>query len=424
MSYDMMYNKLSETDDGIAIRERVRLAISTIVSGRKSWGMDLPDTRIHSNWATYHAHLWLANLAIEGDGDDPTIASEFPRVITAFVRNMIYPEGGTLEDGYTLGIALREGSTGLIAAARRGMNHLDTPKFRKFIEFSAAMFEPWACGEIIGGSSGGGQQYPAFAGLFRYVYPDGKLTKMLWRQRMGDNFKGDGKCRAEYYQVNAQLFMFGSSHSNDAANEPSSILPLSHYDPNRGLVIARSSADPNPSLYTHFDARGDAFMLGHDNADRGTFTLSAFGKTLIPELPWARWKLSEHHSLLHIDGAAQVLKAPGANMTSVIDENDVLIATADLTKSYSTQWYPTWPNPGYDWWYERQGWVKETGSPADYGWKSSDWDAEIGLPSTLYGHSTYGFHGMNVFRKSHISVSHVTRSTGLFRFCPCRHFFT
>lgn len=212
--------------------------------------------------ATYHGNLWLTNLAIEGEGDDPVIATEFPALIGEYMKRAVYPDGSALEDGYVANLALREGSNALVAAEKRGYGHLTSQKFRNLVYHTALMYEPWACGDYVGGSSGGGNLFPAFHALVRSTYPDGPLPRMLWRQRMGDDFKGDGKCRAVYTQTNAQLFHLGLSHEADTPDSPGSLLPPHHYAPIRGMVIGRSDPSSN-GLYTHFDARGDCFLLGH-----------------------------------------------------------------------------------------------------------------------------------------------------------------
>lgn len=387
MSYDLMYNRLGATAEGTAIRSRVAGAISRITAGRYSWGMGIPRRRAWSNWVTYWGNLYLSNLAIEGEGSDAFIAQDYPPLVAAYMQHAIYPDGGSLEDSYIMDIAFREGANVLLALARRGENHLSTPRFRNFITHTAVMYEPWACGGYIGHSSGGAQEsYPASIGLFRWVYPNGALPAMLWKLRMGNDYRGDGICRAEFQQTITQLMLFGGTHDAGTPSEPSAVVPRNHYDPIRGIVVTRSSSTPNPSLYTHFDARGDAFMLGHDNADRGGFTLSSFGKTLVPDFPWREWPRAEHHSLLHIDGKAQLLKAPSVRMMSVVESDEMVIATADLTTAYETQWHPAWVNPeNIGAAYENLGWVEDNATPADYGWHSSEYDSEIGLPADLFG---------------------------------------
>lgn len=160
-------------------RRFVNSAIGLLVKGRTHWGIsDTSDRyspnvmqhphRIFSNWAIYHANLYLANLVIEGETDFDTMASAFgagfntnvnekvPALYTAYMQHAIYPDGSSFEDGYTFDLAFREGSLGFLALARRGENHLDTPRGRNMIHYAAQSYEPYRCGNFVGHSSGGG----------------------------------------------------------------------------------------------------------------------------------------------------------------------------------------------------------------------------------------------------------------------------
>jgi hypothetical protein len=126
--------------------------------------------------------------------------------------------------------------------------------------------------------------------------------------------------------------------------------------------------------------------------------LSAFGRKLVPELEnWSDWSRSEHHSLLHIDGSAQALKAACPTMRGSVDSGDMVISSADLTKSYSVQWIPAWTNPDIainnPQYYENEprNWVPDNARPSDYGWFSSEHDDVIGLPADLFGDADFGF---------------------------------
>jgi hypothetical protein len=231
---------------------------------------------------------------------------------------------------------------------------------------------------------------------------------------MGRDFMGDGVCRALYQQVITQTYLFGSNHDTGVAkdsNEVGTSLALHYYSKVRGIVISKSSRTAN-ALYTRFDARGDCFGLGHDNADRGTFTLSSLGKTWIPELPWNTYPKSVHHSILHIDGFAQTLKAPCVKMLMTpTDDGVASVSAADLTAAYANQWFPAYPNPYSLKRYIDAGWAPVTQPPAAFGWESSDYDTEIGLPTTLYGERDWGFIGLYTLKKQYRPVSRVVRST-------------
>jgi hypothetical protein len=264
-------------------------------------------------------------------------------------------------------------------------------------------------------------------GLIRYAFPNGSLPAMIWRQRMGANMKGDGKCRAVYLQIYMQLFLTGGNHASGAALDQSSIgtkYPLFSYCPRRGIVIARSDAS-SQALYTHFDARPDAFLLGHDNADRGIFVISALGKTWVQELSsWRQYPRSEHHSLLHMDELAQSVKSPSVRMLKAEKSSSLLfMAAADLSTAYNYQWHPAWPNSNAS---KISGWSIESRGPTDFGWPvKPDGKAllldgrSIEVPSNLRGDSSFGFDGMFTYVKTmQVNPIKYVRSTVLHRGDP------
>lgn len=50
LAYDMIYNEMALSPGGTEARDLIRKAISRTLKGRTSWGMDLSDRRINSNW--------------------------------------------------------------------------------------------------------------------------------------------------------------------------------------------------------------------------------------------------------------------------------------------------------------------------------------------------------------------------------------
>lgn len=53
IAYDMIYDNMAAVPGGIEARSVTKKAISRILKGRVSWGMDLDDRRIVSNWGMY-----------------------------------------------------------------------------------------------------------------------------------------------------------------------------------------------------------------------------------------------------------------------------------------------------------------------------------------------------------------------------------
>ena len=453
LSYDVLYRKMNDTQ-----RRFVRSAIGLMVMSRQHWGITdfsnkyspnamIHPNRIFSNWATYHANLFLTNLAIEGETDfdnmttslgvgfNHDIHNKSIALYAAFMKHSIYPEGSSFEDGYMYSLAFREGSLAFIALAKRGHNHIDTPRFRNFIYNGAQMHEPFRCGQFIGHSSGGGSLYPANYGLFLYAYPNSELTKMMWAQRMGMMFNSQ-KCRIWWHQTMMQLAILGGEHSinyESPSGLPANLrehFALSIFHPRRGIVVARSDLSTD-ALYFHFDARPDTIFLGHDNADRGVISMTALGRTWLDELPWRQFATSQVHSLMHIDGQAQALKAPSVRMLKVIDDGSTVLSAADLTYAYNVQWARAWSAEWqpFHWEYDFVNGSKvltqivytekETGNPKDFGWVDGDNTDDLGINSTtkIWGEPNLGFCGTYIWKRAYrqVNVAHAVRSTAVVR---------
>lgn len=436
--YDFMYAKMTESQ-----RTTIRSAIALSVMNRFSWGT-AKETSIHnpnvltdphrifSNWAAYNGHLYVINLAIEGEnkfddyvtsilrlekktsGFNKELDVRYAELLKKFMDNSFYPDGATFEDAYSYNNAMREGSIALLASERRGSKVLSRARFRNAIHNLAQMTEPWHCGNFIGHSSGGGSVYNAHITLFRYVYPHGELPGMLLRQRFGDHFVTNNPCRTTWYQSAMQQALLGGEHSS-SANAPQDIrgdlkkyFPLSVYSPRRGLLIARSTLSEN-ATYIHFDCRPDAFLVGHDNADRGVYTFTTQRQTWVDDLQW-NWNVdSNRHSLMHIDNIGEGLKAPSCNVTDISDEGGIVLGTADITYAYNTQWSPDRSGKPF---YRRYvtkdpttGAYKieilhfdepENNSPWDLGWPADDRAADLGFHDGmgLSNVSDIGFGGL------------------------------
>lgn len=462
--YDVAYDDLTTIQ-----RRRIRSALALLVFRKESWGTTLTSTvgspncalhphRCYSNWATYHSNLYLTNLAIEGESDfdpyatnvlneakslgfDAALDYRFFRTFEAYMNHSVYPDGATFEDGYTYFIAMREGSLGLVAAARRGANVIDTPRFRNFIHIASQMTEPWPCGHLIGHASGGGLGYPTYAAFFRYAYPKGVLPTMIFRQRFG-SISSTGTCRILWHQHLMQVSILARDLDPSvlSADSFSSLpfyirkkLPLSLHTSRRGLIILRNSWN-EWSTYVHFDARPDAFFPGHDNADRGVFTFSSLGQTWLTDLPeWRYNKDSRKHNLMHVDGLAQGEKVPGVTIIKTEDNENVAIAAADLTYAYNVQWAPghnqgskpyristSYTSNGQERKFPVLFKTPEQGSPRDFGWPDNDDGEDIGMTRkecSIHGDSDMGFSGLWIWKRNYrkTDLKYAVRSVALIR---------
>lgn len=463
LSYDVLF-------DGFTLSERVtiRSAIALLVTNRQSWGntiisdglspnAEMEPHRIFSNWAMYSSNLYLTNLAIEheegflpyakevmqgysSNGFDPGLNDRFEAMINAFFRHSLYPDGSSFEDGYTFHTAIREGALAFIAYDRRVGKLLDTPRMRNAVHSVAQMMEPWKCAPLVGHASGGGFSYPVAFALFRYSYPNGTLPNMLWAQRAGSGFDNN-VCRIMYTQTMLQMSFLGGEHlnvSNSIPEAPEHLsealkaeFPLSYVMTRRGLIVMRGS-HAERAAYMHFDARPDSFFVGHDNADRGVITFSALGRRWLDDLDWRENVDSRKHSVLHINGLSQAVKAPSATILSVKETGDSCIAAADLSYSYNVQWAQAWqgPNSGNGQVIEylpngRSHVVTyeflddEPHTPWELGWPFEDDAKDLGFnrSMSLTRVPNIGFRGINEWRRPYRSspLLHYVRSTVMLR---------
>jgi hypothetical protein len=417
LAYDVLYNEFTVQE-----RALVASALALIVKSVKPWGWGKPSTNIWSNWAMYNSNIYLFNCVLEGTpGYNEQLNREYVKILRAGAENSIYESGFTFEDGYTTATALREGSLGLVALARRDYNAIDTPRFRNLLSYAAQSYEPWECSNFIGHSSGdgGGKQYQSFIALARYAFPNGPLAKMLWKGNWGSTHSCSWRM-----QTALDVSIFGGDHAPDAASSPQALrgaggstLALSAYGRERGLLIARSSIKET-ALFIHLNGRHDAWFPGHDNSDRGTFVLGANRRTWVPDLPWRAFSEADKHSLLFIDGRAQDdSKAPGAAMLHApVDDGRTVISTLDLTYAYSYRWNAPWATAtdNFAAKYPGEGWERETTDPRKFGFPADVAD-RMGLPTSLYGHADWGFLGLWQWRAPFNPVKYVYRSTALVR---------
>lgn len=467
LSYDVLYHRFTKGQQRL-----IRSAIALLVMNRWTWGTanvsstrnpnaETDPHRIISNWGMYHSNLYLTNLAIEGESGFIPYASEilrqnnatgfnqhmdtkFDALIKAYMTHSMYPDGSTFEDGYTYHVALREGSLALVAAQRRGANVLTTPTFRNIVHNFAQQSEPWRCGPLVGHASGGSLGIPVINALFRYMYPEGPLSNMVWAQRMGRNFSSDGSCRVMWVQTMMQMVFLGDEHNDEAKQNKfadsfeslpeqfRSAISMGYVATRRGLIISRASFSQNAS-YMHFDARPDSYFLGHDNADRGTITFSALKRRWLDDLFWIEHLGSREHSLMHVDGLSQEKKAASVTILKVVNTDSSCIASADLTYTTNIQWAPAWQGPsvgtGTVKEYAQDGksfklneykfYDPEINSPWNLGWPMEDDSKEIGFnrSMTLNGISTLALSGINQWRRYYRKqlLRHLVRSTIIVR---------
>lgn len=424
LAYDFLHNWMTP-DDRAVCREALSAATKDLVS----WGMGFPKGRAISNWYGYHGSLGPMILAIEGEpGYRPDQWNRFRTMMRNFFEVHFYETGGSVEDGYSVNTALREGQFSLIAMARRGENLYDTPRFRNLWKWAVLSLVPGEpTGDTVSYSSARVAPYESAPVLARWAAPgDPRINYYLWR------YKGDDYSRQNRWQYAPMSTLFCMNW------ESSESLPLKLGQLNlpqttlfgpQGLFITRSDWSDN-AAYLNVLARQDAWYDRHENVDRGRFVFASHGRQWIIDRPWAEAPNAGDHSLVHIDGKSQAEasvgrgKAPSGrvvaygdvfNETSEIEKSKsnseplASFAVLDLKNAYDWLWSHSWTRPG-------EQWQPETRSFAELGWV---WDRP-GQPAALHGSDDresprYNFQGCNIWRAPYNPVDFAWRTTVLVR---------
>jgi hypothetical protein len=203
---------------------------------------------------------------------------------------------------------------------------------------------------------------------------------------------------------------FCSDYRSDPSAPPTlqhAGLELTKFHPRRGKLITRSDWSPE-AAYLIFDARPDAFLIGHDKADRGNFIFSALGRSFVTHGSFRQFVQSKDHSLVHIDGMGQAYKAPSVKFLSWSDDGTRVTGRADLKYAYDWQWTPPWPKQGQPF---PAPWEPETHDPRELGWPDDpEW-----LPHTLHNTPDIGYQGSWMWRRPHQPVERAFRTATLVR---------
>lgn len=402
VAYDLLHGDMTPEQ-----REVVRKALVTATTGRKPHGAGEPRGRAISNHYGYHGELAVMLAAIEGtEGFDAQAWADIRQILLDYWDVGFTPEGACHEDSYGPNLGLRAGALGLVALARRGDDVFATPKFAEFLKWNVHEIEPFAGGTLIGGASGIGLDYNTSLIVGRFVRPDEPAAHYLYTHDLGADLKNvAGQCALHFA-------LFGSEPKATTAADVK--LPLTVFAPRRGKLITRSDWSPEATVL-HFDARPDAFTIGHDAADRGNFSLITLGRT------WTRvpsfrqtTESKDFASLPRVDGEGQAYKAPSVKWLARADGALATLGAADLKYAYDWQWSPPSPWPTKETKFPAP-WEPERSDPRALGWPTEPGQDADWMPKSLYGEPGIGYQGSWLWRRPHNVVERAFRTAGLVR---------
>jgi len=416
-----LYNDMTTAEQD---QSRLGLALST--SGWNMHGGDDNsvigmDGNAVSNHYGYQGDEMVMLAAIYGEtGFSQANWDQGVQVMLNYLRVGFNESGYAMEDSYGPDLGLREGSRGLIAMARQGVNEFATrPSAMYNIGVAIAHdIEAVPNGSLIGGESGGnyafspsstsgenaGAMYPTSALIWKHVYPNDPTIDHWYHWRVGDTYN-----RRIRWQSMVDYAFFGQDYL--PTHNPA--IDLTAFYPQRGKLIARNDLTENAVQFA-FDARPDAHNIGHDKSGRGHFSLNGLGRRWVSHLNFRYVRYSTESSTMHIDGIGQAYKAPSVKIASApIDDGLVVSMAADLKYAYDWQWSEPWtwsatdnPKP------TAADWEHETIDPRTFytAAPAPNW-----VGTTLWDDPNAGYRGMWTWRRPNIPVEKAFRSIAYVR---------
>ena len=351
LAFDLDYDYMSD-----AQRRIVRQAIALSTTGKKVFGADMPADWRMSNWITAQMALVVSALAIEGEqGYDAAIYPSCREAMKDYLHYGITQTGSGVEEMHYFHYGMSMGALALVAFARHGDNLFSEPHYRALPNWLVAAIEPY------GDAFAMHQDSPNDQGgvianylILKWVWPKDPVVDMVWRNRVEIDGSGLGNYGEWFSEV---LFpsdpvgwkpykgpnprtKWGLNETALPTNYPDAVsgiealkLPLSYWDPERGLLITRNKWGRD-GMVLHLDMNTQAnYASSHAHSNSGEFTLSALGR---------KWAIdrgfhvadTKDNSCILIDGRGQgFLPIGGATVERREDPNLTLIA-GDASEPY------------------------------------------------------------------------------------------
>ncbi len=296
--YDLLYDSMSESQRAV-----VRQAIARMIAGRTVYGATEPDYAFSTNWRTYHQHLILGALAIEGEpGFDAALLDTNRRAARRFLTKWgVTADGFNREGPGYFGFGMHIASLTTWALSRRGENFFATTRFYQSVQEFFSQMAPDDSGFMYGANDGpgwgNGPGTSSYYAILKAAYPDDPVIDHVTRQGIS-RLAGNQPLLTAIW---ARAPMAGMT--TFAAVNAAKPMPLHVFSPQRGFGVARSTWDSD-ALQVDFENRFDSFALGHSHAVRNHFTLFALGREWIGGHGY-HYTANDLKSTVLIDGIGQ-----------------------------------------------------------------------------------------------------------------------
>ena len=316
--------------------EEMQEILKLCMEGRYGHGSDLPPPWRNWNHIGMALYFPFYELVLEGEKKpDSRVVARMREVARDYIHYGITALGSGKEGmGYqTLGMSHL--SVLGLALANRGDNLFTMARFRRmFDRWMVYAMQPYGREWTTSGDLGTFPPVAPLLQLAKFFYPQDPRVALVAGQspeviRLDNMVPELGLLQL---LVPAEL---GADAKAGRRPEFPDRLPLSQYDPDRGVLYARSDRTPD-ALSLQFQARNDTTYPSHDHADRGAFTLSALGRSW--SVPSLRETSSQYNSVITVDGVGQGYFATPARWIDVKESPDGVTATVDTKYCYDWRW--------------------------------------------------------------------------------------
>jgi|GEM_PF-1593672 len=277
--YDLLYDWMTEDQ-----RYAIRSLLAAQTSGRLTLGATEPDYSLSTNWRTFHDHIILASLAIEGETghDASALATNRQALKTFFTKWGVGPEGFNREGPGYFGFGTHSAALALYALSRRDEDLLATTRFAQSAQEMFYQMAPDGSGRMYGANDGAGwgngngntSLYP----ILKAAYPEDPFIDWVTRNALAPANSVIAASQPLIMAIWGRAPLAGNT--SFAAAVAASPRPLHLFSAQRGFGVARSDWSDS-ALQVDFENRFDAFALGHNHAVRNHFTLFALGREWI-----------------------------------------------------------------------------------------------------------------------------------------------
>lgn len=314
----------------------VRGVLELCLKDRYTLGMDLPS--FWRNWNHIGEALYfpLLELVLEGETKpDPRLMAKARELARDYLHYGITPLGSGKESmGYHTG-GMAHWSVFALALANRGDNLFTTVRFRRMLDrWVVLSMQPYGREWATDGDLGTYAPVTPLLQIARFFYPDDPRIALVAGQAPAAASLDNRIPELSLLQLLAPADLGTDVNAGRRPEFPAE-LPLAQFDPDRGVLYARSDRTPD-ALAIQFHARNDATYPNHDHADRGAFTLSALGRSWA--VPSFRETSSQYNSVITIDGVGQGYFAPPARWVSTAEHPGWVSATVDTKYCYDWRW--------------------------------------------------------------------------------------